>query len=69
MPTMPKHFDAAIERLLFRREWFQKFSTVINCIPIRKTGFSEVIGSWKIMLISPRIARCVFVTVSAGRGL
>ena len=30
----------------------------VICMPMVKTGFSEVMGSWKIMLISfPRIAR------------
>ena len=32
--------------------------TSVTCRPIVKTGFSEVIGSWKIMLISlPRTFR------------
>ena len=57
MPTSAEDLDRAPVRLLLRRlscAWM----TSVTCIPIVKTGLSEVIGSWKTMLISlPRILR------------
>ena len=39
------------------------------CVPIVRVGFSEVIGSWKIIAISsPRTSSSFFSEASSGRG-
>ena len=52
MPTMPEQLDGARRgpRAGVMPRWIS--SPSVSCRPIVSTGFSEVIGSWKIMPIS-----------------
>ena len=57
MPTSFEHLDRApVAPPVFETVSCAQNRPPSSCMPIVKTGFSDVIGSWKIMLISlPRI--------------
>jgi hypothetical protein len=59
MPTWPRRSIARRRAARLSMSWWVRIDSVI-CSPIRYTGFSDVIGSWKIIEISaPRIS-CIW---------